>query len=290
MVSKKNGNAEGGRPKRKRRSGSGGGGDDLAILRARCEKLQAKLDRLEAKHREAIAANKEKIREKAREKRQRRRDEKVRRRDKPPKSARRGRRTLTYRQIDERYIARGRAIPMKADAAWESELEEMNRGKGGPPVRVRGRPDQNNRHLPADNRHALPPVRGGGRGYAGQGEHPAFHDALPQAEPDGDCSGQGSCHRKRCRRQPRDRAGHRRQRPDPAHPRGVDTARLEGEARLHPAQHPGGRGHQDGTGLCHHRRERRRVATPAHPAGRSSRKAGHARTRRDVPGGRHPDG
>ena len=136
MVSKKNGNAEGGRPKRKRRSGSGGGGDDLAILRARCEKLQAKLDRLEAKHKEAIAANKEKIkkiREKAREKRQRRRDEKVRQRGKQPKSARRGRRTLTYRQIDERYIARGRAIPMKADAAWESELEEMNRGKRGRP-------------------------------------------------------------------------------------------------------------------------------------------------------------
>ncbi len=57
MVSKKNGNTEGGRPRRKRRSGSGGGGDDLAILRARCEKFQAKLDRLEAKHKEVIAAN-----------------------------------------------------------------------------------------------------------------------------------------------------------------------------------------------------------------------------------------
>ena len=113
MVSKKNGNTEGGRPKRKRRSGSRGG-DDLARLRARCEKLQARLDRLGVKHKEAIAASREKIkkiREKAREKRQQRRDEKIRQRGKPPKSARRGRRTLTYRPIDERYIARGEPSP-----------------------------------------------------------------------------------------------------------------------------------------------------------------------------------
>ena len=135
MVSKNNGDAKGGQTTRKRRPGAGSGGD-LARLRAKCEKLQAKLDRLTAKNKEEIAAHKEKIkkiREKAREKRLQRRDKKIRQRGKPPKASRRGKRTLTYRQIDARYVARGAAIPIKDDPAWGPELDDMNRGKRGRP-------------------------------------------------------------------------------------------------------------------------------------------------------------
>ena len=60
MVSKKNGNAKGGRPKRKRRTGSGDGGD-LARLRAGYEKPRAKPDGPKAKRKEEIAASEEKI-------------------------------------------------------------------------------------------------------------------------------------------------------------------------------------------------------------------------------------
>lgn len=45
--------------------------------------------------------------------------------------------------------------------------------------------------------------------------------------------------------------------------RGLDTTRLEGEARFHPAQHTGGRGHRAGPDVRHSRLERRRVAPPA---------------------------
>ena len=60
MVSKKNGNAKGGRPKRRRRTGSGDGGD-LARLRAGYEKPRAKPDGPKAKRKEEIAASEEKI-------------------------------------------------------------------------------------------------------------------------------------------------------------------------------------------------------------------------------------
>lgn len=135
MVSKNNGDAKGGQTTRKRRS-KAGSGDDLARLRAKCEKLQAKLDRLLVKHKEEIATHKgkiKKIREKAREKRLQRRDKRIKQRGKPPKASRRGKRTLTYRQIDARYVARGEAMPIKDDPAWGPELEDMNRGKRGRP-------------------------------------------------------------------------------------------------------------------------------------------------------------
>ena len=73
----------------------------------------------------------------------------------------------TSREIDVKYIAQGRAMHVEYDGSWDDEVEEMNRGKVGRPLKTLPFHDVPCCNVQGRDRYGVPPVLGISQGKLG---------------------------------------------------------------------------------------------------------------------------